>query len=192
MRGEIKKPGTYSLKEGLTIEDAISLAGGITELGSINSVSVSKKLLRINKDGDEVDEEQLVGNIGLDFEIADENIITVLPKTNVIKVDGNVYNPGLVSTQGSTSITMSNAIELAGGYKPYSLKNNAYVIRANGQIEKANIFRGRVKRVFPGDSIFVPLDPSPEEFDAASFTADLLGILTNLVAIFAIVDNNSD
>ena len=87
---------------------------------------------------------------------------------------------------------MSNAIELAGGYKPYSLKNNAYVIRANGQIEKANIFRGRVKRVFPGDSIFVPLDPSPEEFDAASFTADLLGILTNLVAIFAIVDNNSD
>ena len=192
MRGEIKKPGMYSLKEGLTIEDAISLAGGITELGSINSVSVSKKLLRINEDGDEVDEEQLVGNIGLDFEIADENIITILPKTNVIKVDGNVYNPGLVSTQGSTSITMSNAIELAGGYKPYSLKNNAYVIRANGQIEKANIFRGRVKRVFPGDSIFVPLDPSPEEFDAASFTADLLGILTNLVAIFAIVDNNSD
>ena len=192
IKGEVNKPGTYSLKEGLTLEAAISLAGGITEIGSINSVSVSKKLLRINEDGDELVEEQLVGNIGLDFEIADENIITILPKTNVIQVGGNVYNPGLVSTQGSTSITMSNAIELAGGYKPYSLKNNAYVVRANGQIEKANLFRGKVKRVFPGDSIFVPLDPNPQDFDAASFTADLLGILTNLVAIFAIVDNNSD
>ena len=148
MRGEIKKPGTYPLKEGLTIEDAISLAGGITELGSINSVSVSKKLLRINEGGDEVDEEQLVGNIGLDFEIADENIITVLPKTNVIKVDGNVYSPGLVSTQGSTSITMSNAIELAGGYKPYSLKNNAYVIRANGQIEKQIFLEEELREFF--------------------------------------------
>ncbi len=192
IRGEIKKPGTYTLKEGLTIEDAISLAGGITELGSINSISIAKKLMRINEDGNEINEEQLVGNIRLDFEIADKNIITILPKTNVIKVDGNVYSPGLVSTQGSTSITMTNAIELAGGYKPYSLKNNSYVIRANGQIEKANIFRGRAKRVFPGDSIFVPLDPNPKEFDAASFTADLLGILTNLVAIFAIIDNNSD
>ena len=76
-----------------------------------------------------------------------------------------------VSTpQGSTSITMSNAIELAGGYKPYSLKNNAYVVRANGQIEKQS-FRGKVKRVFPGDSIFVPLDPNPQDFDVASFTA---------------------
>lgn len=192
IRGEIKKPGTYTLKEGLTIEDALSLAGGITELGSINSISIAKKLMRINEDGNEINEEQLVRNIRLDFEIGDENIITILPKTNVIKVDGNVYSPGLVSTQGSTSITMTNAIELAGGYKPNSLKNNSYVIRANGQIEKANIFRGRAKRVFPGDSIFVPLDPNPKEFDAASFTADLLGILTNLVAIFAIIDNNSD
>ena len=122
IKGEVNKPGTYSLKEGLTLEVAISLVGGITEIGSINSVLASKKLLRINEDGDELVEEQLVGNIGLDFEIADENIITILPKTNVIQVGGNVYNPGLVSTQGSTSITMSNAIELAGGYKPHSLK----------------------------------------------------------------------
>lgn len=192
IKGEVNKPGTYSLKEGLTLEAAINLAGGITEIGSINSVSVEKTLLRIDENGNEIEEKEMVGNIGKDFLISDENIITILPKTNVIRVGGNVYNPGLVSTEGLSSITMSNAIELAGGYKPYSVKKSVYVVRANGQIEKANIFRGKVKRVFPGDSIFVPLDPNPQDFDAASFTADLLGVLTNLVAIFAIVDNNSD
>ena len=190
VRGEVNKPGTYSLKDGLTLEDAINLAGGITKMGSINNVSVTKKLLSIDKNGDQVEEEQVVRNIGLDFEISDENTITILPKTNVIKVSGNVYNPGLVAIQNSSSITMSSAIELAGGYKPYSLKSNSYVIRGNGQIEKAGLFKGKAKRVFPGDSVFIPLDPNPKEFDTASLTADLLGILTNLVAIVAIIEKN--
>ena len=189
IKGEVNKPGTYSLKEGLTLEAAINLAGGITEVGSINSISVEKTLLRIDENGNEVEDTEMVGNIGKGFLISDENIITILPKTNVIRVDGNVYNPGLVSTQGTSSISMSNAIELAGGFKPNSMKKRSYVVRANGEIEKANLFRGRAKRVFPGDSI---LDPNPQDFDAASFTADFLGILTNLVAIFAIVDQNSD
>ena len=38
---------------------------------------------------------------------------------------------------------MYGAIEQAGGYKPYSMKKRAYVRRANGQIDKANLFRGR-------------------------------------------------
>ena len=85
---------------------------------------------------------------------------------------------------------MANAIELAGGYKPYSIKGRSYVIRANGEIEKANLFRGRTKRVFPGDSIFVPVDPNPDDFDITSFIADLSSTLANIAAILIIVDNN--
>ena len=85
---------------------------------------------------------------------------------------------------------MADAIELAGGYKPYSLKNDAYVIRANGEIEKANLFRGTIKRVFPGDSVVVPADPNPDEFDITSFIADLSTTLANIAAILLIADNN--
>ena len=85
---------------------------------------------------------------------------------------------------------MSKAIELAGGYKPYSMKSRAYVIRANGEIEKANLFRGRAKRVFPGDAIFVPADPNPDEFDITSFIADVSSTLANIAAILVIADNN--
>ena len=133
------------LERDYPFPDAIDLAGGITEIGSINSVSVTKTLQRFNEAGDKILENERVGSITLDFLIADGNVITVLPKTNVVSVDGNVYSPGLIAHSGKPAMTMSNAIELAGGHKPNSLKKRSYVIRANGEIEKANLFRGRTK-----------------------------------------------
>lgn len=191
IEGEVNNPGTYPLKEGTTLQDAIKIAGGVSPMGSINSVSVSKDLSSFDSEGNTVTETAFVGNIDLSFEIADKNIITILPKTNVVRVEGNVYSPGFIA-HSSSSMTMSRAIELAGGYKPNSLKKNAYVIRANGEIEKADLFRGRAKRVFPGDAIFVPADPNPSQFNVAAFTADILSVLTNIAAILVIVDNNSD
>lgn len=191
IEGEVNSPGTYPLKEGTTLQDAINIAGGVSPMGSINSVSVSKDFASFDSEGNTVMETALVGNINLSFEIADKNIITILPKTNVVRVDGNVYSPGFIAYSSSV-MSMSKAIELAGGYKPNSLKKNAYVIRANGEIEKADLFRGRAKRVFPGDAIFVPVDPNPSQFNIAAFTADILSVLTNIAAILVIVDNNSD
>lgn len=189
--GEVNKPGTYPLLAGITLSDAISIAGGVTQLGSINNVTVSKKLLRLNESGNQVFDTELVANIDENFEVADGNIITILPKTNVIQVKGNVYNPGLIAHSGR-SMSMAKAIELAGGYKPYSLKKRSYVIRANGEIEQANLFRGRAKRVFPGDSVFVPVDPNPNDFNITSFISDLSITLANIAAILILVDNQSD
>ena len=190
INGEVNSPGTYPFKEGLSISDAIDLAGGITQIGSINSVSVTKTLKRFNEEGDEIIENERVGNISLNFLINDGNVITVLPKTNVVSVNGNIYSPGLIAHSGEPAMTMSKAIELAGGYKPYSLKNRAYIIRANGQIEKANIFGGRTKRVYPGDSVFVPVDPDPVDFDITQFISDISSTLANIAAILVIIDNN--
>ena len=191
INGEVNRPGTYPLKPGISLSEAIKLAGGITELGSINSLSVTKSFTRFDENGDEIIETELVGNIDLNFTITDKNIISVKPKTNVIRVLGNVYNPGLVAHSGKRSMSMSSAIELAGGYKPNSLKRNSYVIRANGEIEKTNIFRGNAKRIFPGDAIFVPLDPEPDEFNITNFLADLSTTLANIAAILVIADNNN-
>ena len=191
INGEVNKPGTYPLRPGITLSEAINIAGGITEIGSINSLSVTKTIIRFDEDGNEVEETELVGNIDLNFAITDKNVISVRPSTNVVRVLGNVYSPGLIAHSGKRNMSMANAIELAGGYKPFSLKKNSYVIRANGQIEKANLFRGRTKRVFPGDAIFVPVDPDPDEFDITTFLADLSTTLANIAAILVIADNNN-
>ena len=109
-------------------------------------------------------------------------------KSNVVKVEGNVYNPGFVAHPGGR-ISMSKALELAGGYKPNSLKKRAYVVRANGEIEKANIFRGNAKRIFPGDKIFIPVDLEPSEFNITDFISDLSVTLTNIAAILILIIN---
>jgi protein involved in polysaccharide export with SLBB domain len=125
-----------------------------------------------------------------DFMLGPNSVIKVLPFENVIRVEGNVYDPGLVAF--SRGLTLSKAIELAGGYKPYSMKKRTYVKRANGEIDKAKFFRGRIKRLYPGDSIFVPINPNPSDFDISNFIAEVSTTLANLVAIFILVDNQKD
>ena len=70
------------------------------------------------------------------------------------------------------------------------MKKRVYVKRVNGEREKANIFRGRAKRIFAGDSIFIPVNPNPSDFDITTFIADLSSTLANIAAILIVIDNN--
>ncbi len=48
--GEVKNPGAYPIEPGLTVEQAVALAGGLTPRGARNKLSVT----RTGQDGDEV------------------------------------------------------------------------------------------------------------------------------------------
>ena len=189
IKGEVIKPGTFSLSKDLTLREALNLAGGLTEFGSKDAINIVQNFTSIDENGIELNEEIKVGNIDLNLKVSDGMVINILPIQNTIKVEGNVYNPGLIAIS-KNAISMSKAIELAGGYKPYSLKNRVYVLRSNGEINKANIFRGRAKRVFAGDTVFVPANPDPSDFDITTFIADLTSTLANIAAILILVDNN--
>ena len=75
---------------------------------------------------------------------------------------------------------------------PHSMKKSAYVRKANGEIDKANLFRGRAKRVYAGDIVVVPVDPNPSDFDITAFVADISTTLANIAAILLIVDNQTN
>ncbi len=189
IKGEVIKPGTYSLFKDLTLGEALNLAGGLTEFGSKDAINIVQTFTSVDENGIELIEEIKVGNIDLNLKVSDGMSINILPIQNTIKVQGNVYNPGLISIS-KNAISMSKAIELAGGYKPYSLKKRSYVLRSNGKIDKANIFRGKTKRVYAGDTVFVPANPDPSDLDITTFIADLASTLANIAAILILVDNN--
>ena len=190
VEGEVNKPGTFPFKPGLTVEDAIKISGGLTELSSNSNIVIYQEFTELQEDGTDLTKTRDVANADLDFVLGYNSIIKALPYENVISVEGNVYNPGLVAYD--RGLTMAQAIVQAGGYKPYSMKKRAFVRRANGEVDKANLFRGRSKRLFPGDTVVVPVDPNPSDFDITSFIADLSSTLANLAAILLIVENNKN
>ncbi len=189
--GEVNKPGYYPLTEGLQLADAVRRAGGLTENGSINNISLTAEFESFDQQSNKVISKQSVGNITLDYLIGKNNSIKIGSKSNLVKVEGNVYNPGLIALN-SRRLTVEDVIELAGGYKKYSLKRQTYVVRSNGKINSVGIMLGRGMRVNEGDSIFVPKNPNPQDFNTAAFIADFATTLANIIAILAIIDNNTN
>ena len=188
--GEVKKRGNFQLKKGTTVRDAIALAEGFTELANEDAVTVTEVFSSLDDEGNEVQESNQVNDASLDFELTNNSVVNVLPMENVVSVQGNVYDPGLIVYSGRKSL--KKYINLAGGPKPNTLTSNIYIKRANGRTKKVALFRGLGITVKPGDTIFVPVDPDPQDFDITTFIADLASTLANIAAILIIVDNQSD
>ena len=190
VNGAVNKRGRYQLKKGMTVNDAINLAEGFTELANQEAITVTETFTSTNDIGDEIEETTQVNDATLNFELTNGSVVNVLPLENVVSVQGNVYNPGLITYNRAK--TVNKYINLAGGPKPNTLSTKIYVKRANGRIKKVTLLQGIGTIVRAGDTIFVPVDPDPSEFNVAAFTADILAVLTNLAAILVIVDNNND
>ena len=190
VEGEVNKRGSFQLKKGMTVEDAIKLAEGFTELANPEAITVTEVFTSVDDVGNEIEEKTQVNDANLNFELTDGSVVNILPLENVVSVVGNVYNPGLITF--SKAKTVNKYINLAGGPKPNTLSTKIYVKRANGRIKKVTFFQGLGTLVKPGDTIVVPVDPDPTSFDITAFIADLATTLANIAAILIIVDNQND
>jgi len=188
--GEVNKRGSFQLKKGMTVNNAIELAEGLTQLANKDAIIVTEIFTSIDDLGNKIETKRQVNDASLDFEILSGSIINVLPVQNVVSVEGNVYNPGLISY--SKGKTVNKYINFAGGPKPNTLSNRIYVKRANGRIKKVTFFQGIGTIVQAGDTIFVPEDPNPNDFDITTFVADLSTTLANIAAILLVIENSKD
>ena len=189
INGEIKKSGTYQFKSGTTIADIIKFAGGLTELANPNGIIVEETFSSINNDGDLIEERIKVNNADSGFKISKNSRIEILPLENVVNVSGNVYNEGLIAFEKGN---LKKYISLAGGYKKDTLKRKVYVQRANGEVNTVSLFRGRFIQIKRGDSIIVPTNPNPRDFDITAFISDVATTLANIAAILIVVDNQNN
>lgn len=107
----------------------------------------------------------------------DEIIVDAEPTT--VKILGEVYFPREVGYEDGVE-GFDYYVEAAGGYTLKALKQEAFVIKADGKVKKNGVF-SKV-RVEAGDTIVIPYDPrQKKEFN---FIEDTTKILQWLVTIF--------
>ena len=124
----------------MTVKDAINLAEGFTQIANPDAIIVTQSFTGIDNSGNEIKIVEQVNDINLDYNVGTGATINVLPIENVVSVEGNVYNPGLITHSGRKSI--KRYISLAGGMKKDSIISDIYVQRANGKIKRISRLNG--------------------------------------------------
>ena len=105
--GEVKNPGSYAFKPGLTVKKAISLAGGFTDKASPEDIVLVH----------EGQESARSSPVTLDMRVRPADIITVKEYKKIF-VNGEVQKPGGYAFE--PGLTVEKAIALAGGFTEFA------------------------------------------------------------------------
>lgn len=114
LTGEVKRPGAYSVTSLTTLFNAMYLAGGPTERGSLRRV----KLVRGDGVEKEVDLYQflLKGDKRGDVRLSSGDAILVPVTGPRVSITGEIMRPAIYELKGEE--TVSNLLEMAGGPTP--------------------------------------------------------------------------
>lgn len=152
--GEVKKPGTYTLSPFSTVFNALYLAGGIGELGTLRNI----KVYRHNKLISTIDVYNFIlnGKANGNVRLADNDVIIVGAYDCLVNISGKVKRPMYYEMKRGESL--STLIHYAGGFTGDAYTKNVRVQRKTGRqysIYNVNEFDMSSFRLSDEDSISV-------------------------------------
>ena len=152
--GEVKTPGTYTLSAFDTVFNALYMAGGIGELGTLRNIKVYRggSLISTVDVYDFLRRGHLTGNVRL----ADNDVIVVGPYEMLAQVSGKVKRPMFYEMKRGESL--GTLISYAGGFAGDAYTRSVRVRRKTGRqysIFNVNEFDMRSFRVSDEDSVSV-------------------------------------
>ncbi len=121
--GEVKTPGRYPYELGLTVQKALSMAGGLTERADPAGI----KLTRFKESGVETEAGALETLVLADDMLAVEG----LNQRQKFYISGEVKTPGQYFYQ--PGLTIQKALTMAGGFTDKADKAEVKVTRFNGK-----------------------------------------------------------
>jgi polysaccharide biosynthesis/export protein len=160
--GEVKIPGSYQMKERLTLAQAIALAGGFTDEADLSRIKVIRTS-GAKKETIIVDLDKILNKKALDFDVTAKDTI-IVSDFGSFSIGGLVAKPGVYKLR--KNFTVVDAISLAGGFGATAAPNGTKVIRIeNGEkkviiVPVARILRGDANSkdviLKPEDTVVVP------------------------------------
>ena len=110
--GEVKVPGTYTLSAFATVYNALYMAGGPNDIGTLRNVKVYRKgKLLSNVD---VYDFLLNGKLSGDVRLQDNDVITVSPYEALVNITGKVKRPMFYEMK--TTESAATLLRYAGGF----------------------------------------------------------------------------
>ena len=110
--GEVKVPGTYTMSAFATVYNALYMAGGPNDIGTLRNVKVYRKgRLLSNVD---VYDFLLNGKLSGDVRLQDNDVITVSPYEALVNITGKVKRP--MYYEMKTTESAATLLRYAGGF----------------------------------------------------------------------------
>ena len=131
----------------------------------------------------------ILSNPGSDDDITlqDGDELIVPRFDNTVSINGEVLKP--VTIQFESGKGFSSYLSASGGFTRKAYRSRAFVVYPNGRSAKTYQFLGirRYPKVTPGSSIFIPVKPDTNAFDAAKagiLVSAFSAVMTALVLLF--------
>lgn len=142
--GQVRSPGSYQMKENLTFTQALSLAGGFTDVADTSRVKIIRTI-DSKKETIEVNVDQILDKAATDVEIKANDTI-IVEEYGRISIIGQVARPGVYNLK--KGLTVLEAIGLAGGFTSTAAQDGTRIIRV--EKGKRNMIRVHISDIIKG------------------------------------------
>ena len=189
--GEVVTPGSYTLSAFSTLFNALYMAGGISDLGSLRDI----KVYRNGKVVSSIDVYDYImnGNNKGNIRLQDNDLIIVSPYDAIVNIQGKVKRPMMYEMKSQESL--ANLLKYTGGLTGDAYDRNIRVIRKSGREYSVHTV---VKDSFStfnladGDSIYVdsiiPRFSNMVEIKGAVFHPGMYEVNENIRTVLDLID----
>ncbi len=127
--GEAKYPGMYAVSAMTTVTQALFVAGGISDIGSLRDI-------RIQRSGNQIGHFDLYdlllkGDNSGDSQLRHGDVVFVAPLQAVVEIGGEVNRPAIYEVKAGE--TVQDLLRMAGGAKPNAHIKDVVMERVNRQ-----------------------------------------------------------
>jgi len=130
--GEVRSPGWYNISSLHTALQALSIAGGMKDIGSLRRI----RILRAGQVAREIDlyEFLLSGDTRADIRLLQGDVIFVPVVGKLTAIAGEVRRPAIYELRDEKSLL--DLVRVAGGFAPSAFKQRVQVERLEGNVAR--------------------------------------------------------
>lgn len=207
INGEVNFPGNYVLEtRNARISDLIEWSGGLSDYAYLRGASLTRQTessrevladLEFSDGIVEIDERgsskvgirllDIMRNPGgpQDLRLEPGDVLEIPQELQTVRVEGEVLFP--VSIRYDDGMSLGDAVSRAGGFTDRAMRNRAYVVYANGEVDRSKrfLFFRNNPSIEPGATIVIPREEDVERMSPQ----ERIAIYSTVVSMAAIVTN---